>query len=273
MSQDQNGCEWVSHHLPWYLNETLDDLSADRVASHLKGCQSCQRELEEVRWSLALFSQHLPIGVLEALVQDSELGEETQETAYAHLEGCESCSEQLELMKSSWRQLLATPAPDVKPPKRFAWGWVPACAAALMITALGLGWWSSYRALRALTDAGASVEMSAPQPNLVSKDLFPVEMARRTNADQLIYTFDGFKGLALTLHSQLPQSSQPFSLVIEAEDGDVLWRDDRVVGQDDGLVALFVPANFLGKGPLILTLSVPGTGLAEHYRLDAGANR
>jgi len=273
MSRKRESCEWVAHHLPWYLNGTLDDEAEKRLQAHLEDCDACKAELEETRASFEFFDRHLPLEILEDLARGKSLTGEAAEVAPAHLAQCKDCHEQLLLMESSWQQLLATPDPNTPDPKPFFWSWVPALAAAVLIAALGWGWWSSYRTLKALTPDAKPPALTLPRTNLVSKDLFPQEMARRGNADQAIHLFEGYRGLALTLHSQLPESEQPFQLEIKTASGKVLWRTDQVVGQENGLISLFIPVKFLAKGALTLTLATSDSGLTENYRLDTQSHR
>lgn len=111
-------CDWTVERLPWWVNGSLEEAEAERVAAHLGECAACREELAATRGALALYSLHLPIETLLDLVEDeaaetyraADGGMLSRQVVHDHLGHCPACREELALLRESRATVEADPA-------------------------------------------------------------------------------------------------------------------------------------------------------------------
>jgi len=162
-------CEQVSERLPWWLNGTLDPEETRAVETHLEGCEGCRRDLADTKFAAALFSRHLPPGVLVDYGFGRPVAGIDAATIEEHLASCPRCATELELAReSAWQarqeegdpegeegaQVLpfrarSRPALEPVPARRATPAWRRAALAASLVgTLAAMGWWGSWQRLR-----------------------------------------------------------------------------------------------------------------------------
>ena len=269
---DDNLCKQVEMILPWYINGSLDHEEHFGLLKHLTQCDICKKELKETCGVWDFFDQHLVAKDLQKLAQGEDLGEANADGVLTnHLTECDSCQEELALMKESWQAV--EDAPNIvplipsRPSKPYWQTWAGMGMAAALIAALGLGWFTNKQSLE-IGQTGETAHLQ-PQANLISKDLFPQEMVRRSDGGDSVLVFEGFTGFALTLHTQI--SGSDFILEIHQPNGEIVWQASSVVRQENGTVSVMIPAAFIQGGGVNLQLHSKDGEQVEHYQITPAA--
>lgn len=272
MNTIRDSCKHVETLLPWFVNGSLEVPEHQAVAQHLTECENCRGEFEEVQQAWDVFEQHLPMETMAVLAQqENSSAMPGTELEREHLQACASCQEQVALMKASWVSVQA--APDLwetaKPEEtKSSWQyWTGLSMAAALVMALGLGWFMANRSSQ--QDLLPGVDSFETQANLITKDLFPREYTRRSEDGAQVRLFDGFTGLALTLHTQLEAS--PLTIRIQNQRGEVLWQTDAAIRQENGTVSVVMPASLLAGDSLVVVLQHPDGAAQEHYDIQPEA--
>lgn len=111
-------CDWTVERLPWWVNGTLEEAEAERVAAHLAECAACREDLAATRDALALYAAHLPVETLLDLVEDGSAESVrgaggammSRQAVDGHLGHCTACREELSLLRESRATVEADPA-------------------------------------------------------------------------------------------------------------------------------------------------------------------
>lgn len=271
MSEQIGSCKWVAYRLPWHLNESLPKKERILVEDHLSSCDSCKKELEETLFMVELADQHLPIELMEDWILGDVDEQAIPKVANEHLKTCEACRHVLASMRESWSLIEAQPQypnQQAAVPNRFRWTQLPSIIAALLMIALGLGWWSAERRVIQTQALISSIKHPEPVTNLIAKDLFPVEYAVRNDQVVTIEAPEAYQGLALNLHTRFTHTQAPFKLEMRTNQGRILWQSQEVLLQSKGIISLVIPINYLTDSKVRLRLMSFDSQGVEHYDLD-----
>ena len=94
--------------LPWYANNTLSDEKKELVEEHLKECEDCRKELEEIKVIASaveehgglIFADHIESEKLSLFIESPEkLSPEERKEIREHLDACSDCMEDFEQIK------------------------------------------------------------------------------------------------------------------------------------------------------------------------------
>jgi len=248
-------CAVVARILPWYLNDSLAGEEHEAVARHLEGCDNCRVELEETRAACEIFAAHLPAAVLTDYATSGSSPDWDSQLIQDHLDGCRTCQAEFLMTRQSCRDLAASTE------SRGRWRPEWFVIAALLLVCLGLGWQWDKRSGR---------HQSQPQSGFRSLNVFPVERLLRDTSEAPAVAAG--KGIALTLHSQLPASIQTCRINILGDDEIVKWSSTIHRGEDGSFI-LILPVAFQDTDRITIRLSVGDSfEVAERYHFRLGAD-
>lgn len=272
-------CSTVSEKLPWYCNDSLEPEEKTNLAAHLDSCTNCCRELEETRQTLRLFAAHIPVGTLVDFARSDTAHGKERPLIEDHLQTCQSCDDELGLIRQSFAAIHDDPYPPSKR-RPFPGPNGLLAVAALLILAMGIGWRLTWLRLRqqgnqapfpsSQTNQGAWAQ---PQADYLALNLFPRESNQRSAGIRMYVLPTEGKGLALTLHSQLPIGAGPYRLEIWDRLEQKLW-DSPLTRQADGTFTLILPGSYLNPEGISLRLMTRSReSVAEHYDLGFQAGK
>lgn len=174
----KTSCDWTVERLPWWVNGTLEEAEAERVAAHLAECAACREELAATRGALALYAVHLPIETLLDLVEDGAAERYraadgavlSRQAVDDHLGHCPTCREELALLRESRAAAEADPeapgatvsafAPRPQPVRRrrFDRRSLALAASTLLFVVAAGGWLASARTAERRADSLVELE-------------------------------------------------------------------------------------------------------------------
>jgi len=250
-------CKQAVEALPWYLNDSLNAEEHHQVRGHLEKCTSCRDSLDNAAQSFSLFDSHLPADVLTSYALDGKVADWQEDLILGHLRDCRRCQLELEMVRQS---LVAMEQGEMRqePLKRPGWLAYSGPLAAMLLIAVGLGFWLS------------TFLAGPPRPaaNYVVHDLFPVEHVERAQGQTQLEI--GAAGIALTLHCRLAPKAQHYR--VEIRDGDnTLWQQTPVMRDQHGNITIVLPADFLIKHQpkRLLLFEQDNQTASEHYILSS----
>lgn len=261
-------CTQASDLLPWLMNGTLGSEERNTVISHLQGCAACRRELDETRDSARMASLHPEPEALTAYI-GGMLSTADTSTLELHLTRCLACAEDVRMA----REGLARIATADRRTETFRWwpaaaGVAAGVAAGWLLAALWLdagGMRSRLRSaelrIQALQSDQAILQREreaarGPRLNLVTVDLFPSSLSRRSgetaaNRVQLPAAPDA---IALVLNSQIAPRQGVFGARLLDGQGRLIWQASGLIRQQQGEFTIQFPRGFLPAGDYELRL-------------------
>jgi len=250
--------------LPWYLNQTLSEDEAKKVEAHLKECQKCQKELEELRWLSSdvkehkeLFeSPHIESEKLVTFAEDPEtLSPDEAAAIVKHLQSCPLCYEELQTLKSANLELEAL---EKKEKPKFAkeasvWEKIaerivrlvrkPAFAYIIVILlAYPAGRWLFYK--------------SPPSPKVAAERVYLLsEQTRITGEPTSVLRSDKDKQVRVAIPFWPDLENQSYELKVNNESGQTIFaiKDFTDFG-DQNLFQLVLNTDSISDGRYVLIL-------------------
>jgi len=248
-------CTEVVEKLPWLLNKTLPESERAGAIAHLRLCDACRQELNQVAGFMESSARHPDPDTIVRYVQGLPLPDHDQPEFEQHLSWCDSCRLEVDLARHGLAAMAGT---------QTGWRRMTAIAASLLFAlaaaSLGVLWKSGLDRETALAERIRGLEteigqLRRPDARVRLVDLLPDSFTLRSAAAEAPPAPRVGAGISLTLllNSQLPAVHRSCGLSLE-QSGSVLWKADGIARGRNGDFPVQIPSGFLTGGAYRLVL-------------------